>query len=400
MAALRWFVVAALATAAASARAETAVTGSIVGESRSYLGAAQFPQQTSAQLEALSAELKLTADGVLDGVDCTAAPYGRWDATEGRRSILDAHVAKCRLRRDAWSLSLGYDVEFWGVMEFVNPVDVLNQRDLQDDLVSKRRLGQPMAKVSFSTSWGTFDAYAVTWFTPLRFPGASGRLRAAIPILEDDARYGGDLGRLRPEVALRYTTSVDRLSIGASYYHGYDRDPVFAVEPGPGLAPHAVPVYALEHRAGLELQLTLGGGLVVKSEDVVRTDARGKGATHGAAVGLEYDLGALLGSRHSIAALLEYDHDSRARTLVAPFTDDLFAGVRFAVNDARSTEVTVWSNLQVSSGKSGLVVIDASTRVTDWLKASLAYRQIVGAAEPFQDIRKDSYVSAKLGAYF
>jgi hypothetical protein len=300
---------------------------------------------------------------------------------------------------DRWKLSVGYDVESWGVLEFVNPADVLNQRDIADDVVTKRKLGQPMTGLSVTTDLGTFAFYGLTWFTPLSFPAVTGRLRPTLVIEGDQATYGSSLKRLNPEGAFRYTNALGPIEVGASYYYGYERDPVFGVAIGSAGQPYLVPSYSLEHQGSFELQATLGG-LILKSEGALRLDRDGSYGSAAVGAGLEYDLGALIMAGETITLICEYDYDTRPRTLIVPFTDDLIGGVRVAFNDVRGTELTAWSDVAFPDSRFQVVAVDASRRILDSLKVAVGFRAMPAGGGPFADLRKDDYVSVRLSALF
>jgi len=138
--------------------AQVSLSGDLSGEVRTFVDGPLLPGEKSTTAQpGFSGEVKFDAQNVLDRFDVTLNPYYRYDAVDSGRSIFDLHTAKIATHGNRWRFKAGYDVEFWGVMEFVNPVNVINQRDLTDDVVGKRRLGQPMADVTVLGKWGTLD---------------------------------------------------------------------------------------------------------------------------------------------------------------------------------------------------------------------------------------------------
>jgi hypothetical protein len=382
------------------ATAEVTMSGVLGAEVRGFLHPPALALQGAARVQpALTAEVKLALRRLTDHLDCVVNPFGRYDPIDAGRRLLDPYITKCQIEWAGISLKVGYDVEFWGVMEFVNPVNVINQRDLVDDLVSKRRLGQPMASLSLPTDWGTLDVYLLTAFRPLRLSSIEGRLRPAIPIDESAVSYQPSAGRFTPEVALRMSRGFEALAVGLSYFYGHARDPDFLVALSPEGRPYVYPSYDLRQQLGLDLQLTMGG-LILKSEDVLRLDAAGKYQSHAVAFGAEYELGASFKARQSISLLVEYDFDSRSASLVLPFTHDAFAGVRLGFNDQRSTEVTAWTGYSLRDRAMQLMVVDVSMRILDELKATVSWRQIVAASGPFADVARDDHLSLRLAGYW
>jgi hypothetical protein len=389
-----------IAHARPSLAVEASFAANITGEGRYFFYAPALPGQTTVRLQpSASAELKLALKSLVTGLDCLANPYGRYDYFDSGRRLIDPHVAKCRIQMGPAAIEVGYDVQFFGVMEFVNPANVLNQRDITEDLVTRRRLGAPMASVVFPVGSGTFEAYAVGYFMPLRFPSAEGRLRPLLPVDDEATTYDSRLGRAHPELALRGTATIRDLSLALSSFSGYSPDPDFALGLSSAMQPDLVPSYHLEHQPALEAQLTLGA-LLLKSEDVVRLRWGGAYDSYAVGVGGEYELGALLKRDETLTFLAEYHRDSRTRNLIVPFTNDAFAGIRLGFNDRRSTELTGWASFSFDDLKIGLVAVDASTRIVEGLKVAVGYRQIVDSTGPFASIAADDYLSIRVAGYF
>jgi hypothetical protein len=396
---VRVTVVAWLVGVASAASAQVAVSGSVSGELRT------FPQQpevvgqnvTTAQ-PTFTGEAKVEAPGLPGSFAATFNPYIRYDTVDSGRSIFDLHELNVAGGGERWHVKVGYDVQFWGVMEFINPVNILNQTDLTEDFLGKRKLGQLMANYTQLGKAGTFEFYGLTGFQPMRFPQDAGRLRAPLSIREE-AEYGSGNGRSQLEGAVRYSRNVGNVYLGVSQFYGYSREPKLALELDGRGAPLVAPTYELEHQTGAELQVTFGN-LILKSEDVFRfephTDRRSKAVS----VGAEYDLGALMETRRTIMLFSEYYYDSRDQSLIIPFRNDLFAGVRVSMNDRRSSEIRVWGNYALTNGTPTAIMADAGTRISDRLKVAVAYRGIVTGAQALSSITHDSHVVLKLEAFF
>ena len=116
--------------------------------------------------------------------------------------------------------------------------------------------------------------------------------------------------------------------------------------------------------------------------------------------GCEYDVGAALHTGRTATVFSEYYRDSRPQSLVIPFTNDVFAGIRIGMNDRRSSELRVWTNYDLTAHKAGTVMIDATTRVSERFKAVLAYRGVVTGGDAFGSVDRDSHVVIKLEAFF
>jgi hypothetical protein len=83
-----------------------------------------------------------------------------------------------------------------------------------------------------------------------------------------------------------------------------------------------------------------------------------------------------------------------------PFTNDLFAGARLALNDVRSTEVTVWADCDVADGRVQIVAIDGSLRLVEGLKAAVGARFLPARGGAFAALYKDQYLNLRLSAFF
>jgi hypothetical protein len=380
--------------------AQVSLSGDLSGEVRTFVDAPVLPGEKSTTAQpGFSGEVKFEAPNLFERFDVTINPYYRYDAVDSGRSIFDLHTAKVATHGDHWRFKAGYDVEFWGVMEFVNPVNVINQRDLTDDVVGKRRLGQPMADVTLLGKWGTLDLYALTGFQPLQFPAATGRLRPAIPIRQDAEEYASGIGRGQPEGAIRYFQNFGNVYVGVSHFYGFGREPEMLLEADSSGTPFLVPKYNLEHQTGLELQVTFGN-LVLKSEDVLRQDAQGNGRSSGIAVGGEYNLSGLMKGGRTLSVFGEYYYDGRDKSLIIPFNRDGFAGAQIALNDSRSTEIRFWANYDFAEQRIDVVAADGSARLSDRVKAIVGYRAVVAGKGAFASIARDSHVVFKIQTLF
>lgn len=386
--------------ASRSASADVGLSGFMAEEGRAYTSSPEYPGQSTLGVQSTAtAELKLTAERLTSWMDCFATVYGRYDGLDQNRSIVDPHVVKCRARGSNWSLSVGYDVESWGLLEFASPSDVLNQRDLNDDIVTKRKLGQPMANLTVRTSGGTFNLYSLVGFTPLSFPGPTGRLRSFLAVDTEHTTYGSSLGRALPGGAARYSNAFGQLRLNAGYFFGYRPTPDFEAGLDAQGRPFLRPAYPLEHQGSLEVQATLGD-LLLKGESALRLNSDGSYASAAFGVGLEYDVGTLFKGGQTVSVLLEYHKDTRTRTLIVPFTNDLIGGVRVALNDVRATELTAWADLGFPDVGAQVVAVDASTRILDGLRGAVGFRGMPAQTGPFRDLKRDNYLTLRLTSFF
>jgi hypothetical protein len=384
---------------AAPVVAQVTVSGGLSGEIRAF---PERPPRTEQDVQAAQpafiGEARLEAHGPGKRFMVTFNPYLRYDAVDAQRSVFDLHELKVSAGGQRWHVKAGYDVEFWGVMEVVNPVNVLNQTDVTEDFLTKRKLGHPMVDYTLLGNFGTVDFYVLSGFRPMRFPTATARLSPAVPIYQDEVIYGSGRGRSQVEGAVRYFRNVRNVYFGVSQFYGYARDPEMLVAFDSQSKPYLAARYDLEHQTGVEMQVTFGN-VILKSEDVFRVDAHAR-RSHALSAGGEYDLGSVLHSGQTFSLFAEYYFDSRSQSLVTPFRNDVFAGTRVGLNDRRSSEVRVWGNYDLSARKVTAIMVDASVRLSERLKAVVAYRGIVARQDALDSIARDSHLVFKLESFF
>jgi len=380
--------------------AESRFSGEFSDQYTVFLTKDHLPNQSPLrdQPSFLTIEAKLVTS-LFKGLDFTLNPYYRYDNTDGQRTLFDMHALKLNADWKRVRVKVGYDVEFWGVMEFINPVNILNQTDVTEDFLGNRRLGQPMAVMTLVSRFGTLYLYTLKYFQPMQFRGVNGRLRPVVPIDEDQVEYGSEEGSKKVERALRYSGTFKNVFVGVSYFEGYRRDPEMLIKLDSQSIPFLVPRYNLQNQAGLELQVTFDN-LILKSEGVRRWDTDWKRQSDAVGVGWEYDFGALMDQGQNISFFNEYYLDRREGSLIVPFNNDFFVGIRLGLNDKRSTDLRLWTNYNTKRNSSDVVMLDASARISDQIKVVGTYRGIVSSKAHFDSIANDSHVTFKILIYF
>ena len=128
----------------------------------------------------------------------------------------------------------------------------------------------------------------------------------------------------------------------------------------------------------------------------------GSGDTHIAWVGgFEYTITGFAGSQADLGIVAEHLFDSRGHAASNPFQNDLFAGVRLALNDANSSELLA-GVIQDLSADANLFSVEASRRIGEHWKLELEARVWSGIAQrdPLNAIARDDYVQVNLLRYF
>ncbi len=277
-------------------------------------------------------------------------PYARLDAQDDDRTYGDLRRGYVRYFADRWDVTLGWDRVFWGVVESVNVVDVINQRDALENADLDEKLGQPMLRFSTQTDLGVFDIYYMPRFRERAFVGAESRNRLPAPVDDSRATFDRDGGSEAPDYAFRYANRFGAVDLGLTYFHGTSRAPLLTLDGATGVF---VPRYQEQRQIGLDLQYTADAWLwKLELADVeIGDDAFIAGVG-----GLEYTFFDVGGSGRDIGIIGEYLYDDRTVGLSpsTPFDDDVFLGTRITWNDTQDTELLAGA------------IIDRDTRATQF----------------------------------
>ena len=371
-------------------------SGYVAVDSRSFLSAAAYEGQGDGDLSLVfEPELYREWNGGRDSF--TFTPFVRYDDRDAERTHFDLReLFWQRVGRD-FELRVGWSRVFWGVTESRHLVDVINQTDLVEDFDGEDKLGQPMIRWAWFRGWGTLELYLLPGFRERTFPGRGGRLRPALPIAGDRARYQSAAADGHVDAAVRWSHVIGPFDLGLSYFEGTGRDPLLLLE-GTAAEPRLVPFYEQIDQLGLDLQATAGGWLW-KLEAIRRAGLAGDFAA--ATGGFEYTFGSPFDTGFDVGVLIEYLWDERGDDAATPFEDDLFLGTRWAFNDAQSTEVLAGAVLDRDSD-AAFLVLEASRRLRDAWKLELEWRGFAGLppTDPAAAIGSDDHLSLRLARHF
>jgi hypothetical protein len=372
-------------------------SGHVAIEARGFFHAPLDPDQHGANLS-LAAEPEFSHQWDEGRQGLRFVPFVRWDQHDTERSHIDLRELAWIKAARTWELRAGVRKVFWGVTESQHLVDVINQTDLVENLDGEDKLGQPMINLALIHDWGTLDLYALTGFRARSFPGREGRLRTHPPVDTGLAQFESSRARGRVDTAIRWRRSVGAFDIGIAHFHGTARDP--RLLPGIDDLGRAVlvPYYDIIDQSSLDLQATLGQWLW-KLEAIARRQ-RGEGHT-AITGGFEYTRVGALGTAADLGLLAEYLYDDRGERAPTPFQNDLFLGLRLALNDVQSSELLagVIGDLDLDTRFYNL---EASRRIGTHWKLSLELRALSGVApaDPFYGLRRDDYLQIELARYF
>ena len=321
--------------------------------------------------------------------------FGRLDSQDSKRSHADLREAYWAYEGDGWEILLGLNRVFWGVTESRHLVDIINQTDLVEDIDQEQKLGQPMINTMLQRDWGQLDLYIMPWFRERTFPGIQGRVRAPLPVDENNAHYESADARHHTDLALRYSHFVGDLDIGTSVFHGTSREPAFVLS---AAGDRLQPVYDQITQLGVDLQYTREAWLW-KLEAIARDTSHDSFSAF--VGGFEYTFHGLGDGANDLGILLEYLYDGR--DVVSPptvFENDVFAGTRLALNDSSDTSILAGIAVDLNSQEMFLN-IEAERRLGESLSLELRLRAFMNTSteSPLHFFEQDDYAQLRLTWY-
>ena len=378
------------------------IWGSIGIENRLFLNPPSYPGQHRNDISlTLKPSFSLDHD---DGSSIVFTPYLRVDGTDSHRTHFDNREAYYlrygSFDETEWELRIGIDQVFWGTAESNNPVNIINQTDLVEGPPGDEKLGQPMIHGTLSGEWGTFELFILPYHRPRTFPGASGRLRAAVPVSKkkQDIIYEHSSGKRHIDLAARYSNSAGPLDFGISVFDGTSREPhLVPAKDNKSFQQH----YNQIKQVGLDLQLTLEE-FIGKAEIMWRNgfDTKGPGkSTHNASViGGEYALSGVFGSDADLVLFAEWNQDSRGKAATTLLQNDMFYAARYTLNDFSDTSITA-ALVDDLDYRTKSLNLEYSRRLSDSVTLKMVAQKFLETDQrdqiPWQ-IREDEYVTLNI----
>ncbi len=338
-------------------------------------------------------------------------PFGRYDQYDENRSHTDLREAKYRFVDGNWEVTLGIDKVFWGVTEFLHLVDIANQSDNLESVDGEQKLGQPMARVDYASSYGTVSIFALPYFRPQQFHDAeTGRPNYGFVVDNETAVYENDAGldemhagegRAVEDYALRYAHSFGVIDFGLSWFDGTSRTPEILHEPVGMLngQPILRAKYNLLQQAGLDVQATLGAWLL--KLEATHSEKKDEEFTR-ATGGFEYSFYGLFGSSSDLGLVVEYLWDERRAAAPHPFGDDLGIGLRWTANDTQSTAILLGGLIDTETDSTA-ISLEAERRIGQNVKLIIEarFQDKVGEGDRFAITNKgEGFARVQLGWYF
>ncbi len=297
----------------------------------------------------------------------TIAPFFRIDSADSERSHFDLRELFVLWYPGDVEVGIGIRKIFWGVTESQHLVDIINQTDLVELPDGEEKLGQPMVNLSISKAWGTLDFFLLPYFRERTFPGAKGRLRSALVVDTDQARFESGAKNTHFDTAMRYSHSFGDWDLGLSHFKGTSREPTLLPGNNGSGKTVLIPFYQQIDQSGLDLQHIIDVWLL-KLEAIHRS---GQGPSFQAwTAGFEYTFTGIFDSKADLGALGEWLHDSRGKIASTPFEDDLMIGLRLALNDMDDTALLL-GVIQDLDQSEKLLTLEGSRRFGEHWQASL-----------------------------
>ncbi len=383
------------ALAAEAGRASWDISSNIDLTTRVFTEDPRWPGQDDSPVQlsiAGSAEFRWRGDESRASI----IPYLRYDATDDQRSLADLREAYWAQEAESYELLIGVNTVFWGVTESVHLVDIINQTDQVADIDGEDKLGQPMINLEVQRDWGLVSFYLMPYFRERTFAGEPGRLRTPLPVDTDNPQYESSDEENHVDFALRYSHYFGNVDIGLSAFSGTSREPRLLLN-ADGSA--LIPYYDLIDQIGFDFQYTIDAWLW-KLEAIAR-DTQNDSFT-AAVGGFEYTFYQVSDSAADVGVLLELQYDGRAEGEPITLADnDLFTGVRLALNDTQNTAVLAGVGYDLKTSETYLN-IEADRRLGEdyVLEARARFFTNAQPGDTSYAIARDDYLQIQLSRYF
>lgn len=343
-----------------------------------------------------------------DGWSFTLVPFLRYDSSDSRRTHADLREAYFlfygELGDSEWELRIGVDRVFWGVIESNHLVDVINQVDLVEHPDQEVELGQLMAHVTWSGTWGAAELFVLPHHRERTFAGRDGRLRTELIVDEDHPTYESSAEQWHTDLALRYSHNFGPFDIGVSVFDGTSREPLFQPRLGPD-GPILVPHYEQIRQFGLDAQMTLDAW-AFKLEAIRRSGSQNLGYREddyaAFVAGGEYTFYSIFDSAADFSVVGEWNHDERGEDATSIFDDDWFVAVRYALNDLHDTAFFA-SFMQDREHTTGVLFLEFNRRLSEHWSMNMEGFHILNADEKdvqLYPVRRDSFIELRLNYNF
>lgn len=251
--------------------------------------------------------------------------FVRQDQHDDDRDELRLDEAWVQYASGDWDLRVGNQRVTWGSVESVSPLDVINPRDYEEDIVEPAKVGLTMARLRRRLDDASLEFYWLPGYQPSRYAGPESyyAIGGGLPNDYPRQRWSGN------QWAARYFRSEDSFDLGLSFLHGLERNASFSFDPA---TDRLTGTTYLSNRLGTDVTY-IAGDLVLKLEAVFRTsDQPGNRSALLYALGTEYTLSSIW--RYSdLTLFVEYLASSHNVQDIELMQNDVFAALRWNLKD-------------------------------------------------------------------
>ena len=430
-----------------AAQAEVDFSGYIEAEARIYPDEGLLAEQRRAIASfAVQPELSWKSDS--EDHNFRFKGFARYSDKDGHRDHADIRELYYSYANSGWQVEAGINKVYWGVVESLHLVDIINQTDYVESVSGDDKLGQPMISLGIEKEWGNLDIYLLPYFRERVYSTGPERFRPtmtlgglSVDLNDHDTFYESGAERKHIDYAARWAASYDAMDISISYFSGTNRDPIPVVLDAmpPSFMPNRMGVYYEQlHQLGIAMQY-LYEDWAFKFEGTAKH--LNTGNYNSMVTGFEYTLSDLDPWGADLGLLMEYlwndrrsmnispllDIFMKENTLgapyntpagvaslpqlslmgdlmpnyLSPFENDLFFATRFSLNDVGSTQflagIIVDADNQTTTGS-----FEGSTRIGDDIRVTLNiyFFSNVDKQSAFYAVRKDSQIETRIDLYF
>lgn len=434
------------------AHAEVKFTGYLEGELRYYPTEGLIKEQKDSFVS-IALEPELTWKDTSENHGARIKLFGRYSDPDGNRSHGDVREMYYNYAGLGWQIELGINKVYWGVVESLHLVDIINQTDNVESVNGEEKLGQPMLSLSLEKNGGNFDFYILPYFREREFTTGPERFQISqngqrLSLDEDNVFYESSDKENHIDYAIKLGNYFGDLDISILYFTGTSRDPLVilsAINQTTFQPTKFSAYYEQLSQVGIELQY-LYEDWAFKYEGT--TKQLDSGDYNSGVIGFEYTLSDIGSAGYDLGLLVEYLWNDRkdvsiknysydaldlteailtqllidsgldpelalatvagldrqftlAADYLSPFQNDIFIGTRFALNDINSTDflagVIIDADDQTTSAS-----FEGSTRIGNSVRVTLNIYLFENVAKKsaFYPLRKDDQIEAKVAWYF
>lgn len=355
-------------------------------------------------------------------------PRLRIDFMDASRNRYIPNEAYALFYKNNFEVSAGLMLKSWGFSHFHNPTDVLNRRDLEDNVYDPDKLGEVMLDLSATqATLGVFqnaklEAIVLPLFQETPLPENDTRFALAgnylfIPYSKSDTQdipsYAKSVG-----AALKASASFKSADFALSFYHGPEHNPGYYVYVNGSGSLSVQPFYYTIDQVGGNFQLALHH-FILHAELAYTSTAENAFKTHAIpgstqsvipkssfeyVPGIDFQLENIFG-QGNLSATIEYygesDHDNLLQDLRI-YKNDIFFGVDYDFNNRHLTAVKM-GVLKDLSCQEMVSVIDLQSHIYKDLLLGLRGVFVVRDSDPSRPLSffdNNSFVLARLSYGF